>query len=142
MQAREIMTRNVITLAPEMSADDAQTILLRYRIHGAPVAGPGGYLVGMVSYIDLLARPGDSVRDVMAPDPVWAEEDTPVEQVAAMMLERMVRRVPIVREGRVVGIVSASDIIQLFLNLNEKLRTGREGSAEGTSRAQVTEGTP
>ncbi len=126
MLAREIMSRNVITLAPDMSVDDAQDVLLRYRIHGAPVVGPGDQLMGMVSYIDLLARAGERVRDVMAPDPVRADEETPVEQLAAMMLDRMVRRVPIVRDGRLVGIVSASDIIQLFVSLHEKLHTERQ----------------
>jgi CBS domain-containing protein len=128
MVAREIMTKNVITLAPEMLAADAQQILLRYRIHGAPVVGPDHQLIGSVSYTDLLGRPGDTVLDVMATSPVSASEDTPVEQVAAMMLDRMVRRVPIVRGGQVVGIVSTSDIIQLFVNLHEKLARDRPKS--------------
>jgi CBS domain-containing protein len=123
MHAREIMARNVIVLAPDMSVEDAQDLLLRYRVHGAPVVGPGDQLMGIVSYVDLLARTGERVGDVMTPNPVWAAEDTPVEQIAAMMLDRIVRRVPIVRDGRVVGIVSASDIIQLFVNLHEKLHT-------------------
>ena len=76
-------------------------------------------MVGMVSFMDLAARPGKTVRNVMAPDPVCASEDTPVDEVAAMMLDQVVRRVPIVRGGRVVGVISASDIIQVFLNLHE-----------------------
>jgi CBS domain-containing protein len=122
MQAQDIMTKNVITLAPETSVGDALSALLRYRIHGAPVVTPGDMLIGMVSYVDLVARTGERVRDVMAPDPVSAEETTPVEQLAALMLDRMVRRVPIVRAGRVVGIVSASDVIQLFVNLHDKIQ--------------------
>jgi CBS domain-containing protein len=103
--------------------DEAQDILLRYRIHGAPVVGPGDQLMGMVSYVDLLARAGERVRDVMTLDPVSAEEEAPVERIAALMLDRMVRRVVIVREGRVVGIISASDVIRLLLGLHETLHT-------------------
>jgi len=119
MEAREIMSKDVVAVAPEMLVTEAADLLLRYRIHGAPVVDEADQMVGMVSFMDLAARRGKTVREVMAPDPVRASEDTPVDEVAAMMLDQMVRRVPIVRGGRVVGIVSASDIIQVFLNLHE-----------------------
>ncbi len=108
-----------MAVAPEMLVTEAADLLLRYRIHGAPVVDEADQMVGMVSFMDLAARRGKTVREVMAPDPVYASEDTPVDEVAAMMLDQMVRRVPIVRGGRVVGVVSASDIIQVFLNLHE-----------------------
>jgi len=119
MEAREIMSKDVVAVAPDMLVSEAADLLLRYRIHGAPVVDEADQLVGMVSFMDLAARRGKTVRDVMAPDPVTATEDAPVEEVAATMLDQMVRRVPIVRGGRVVGVVSASDIIQVFLNLHE-----------------------
>ena len=119
MEAREIMSKDVVAVAPEMLVTEAADLLLRYRIHGAPVVDEADQMVGMVSFMDLAARRGKTVRDVMAPDPVWASEDTPADEVAAMMLDQMVRRLPIVRGGRVVGVVSASDIIQVFLNLHE-----------------------
>ena len=119
MEARDIMIKDVVAVAPDMLVAEAADLLLRYRIHGAPVVDEADQLVGMVSFVDLAARRGKTVRDVMAPDPVSASEDTPVDEIAAMMLDQMVRRVPIVRGGRVVGIVSASDIIQVFLNLHE-----------------------
>lgn len=120
MDTRDVMTRDVVTLTPEMSLREAADVLLRYRIHGAPVVDAAGMLVGMVSVIDLVGRVGKTVADVMTEDPVTAAADTPIEDVARQMLEQMVRRVPIVQAGRVVGIVSASDIIQLFLNLHER----------------------
>ena len=125
MRAKDIMTKGVITLPLDMPVPDAQQLLLRYRIHGAPVVGPDDQLVGSASYVDLLGGSGECVSDVMAPNPVCATEDTPVEKIASMMLERMVRRVPIVRNGRVVGIVTASDIIQLFVDLHEPPRPHR-----------------
>jgi CBS domain-containing protein len=119
MEAREIMRKDVVAVAPEMLVIEAADLLLRYRIHGAPVVDRSRSDGGHVSFMDLAARRGKTVRDVMAPDPVCASEDTPVDEVAAMMLDQMVRRVPIVRGGRVVGVVSASDIVQVFLNLHE-----------------------
>lgn len=131
MEAREIMNRDVITLAPEMTVEEATSVLLRYRVHGAPVVGADGQLIGMVSFVDLAKRTGDTVGQVMVSDPVCADEDTPIEELAAMMLDEIVRRVPITSGGRVVGIVSASDIVQLFLNLHEQPRDGGEPAEAG-----------
>ncbi len=130
MEAREIMTKDVIAVTPDMEVGDAADLLMHYRIHGAPVVDASDQLVGMVSFVDLASRRGQKVRDVMAPDPMSAAEDTPVEEIASMMLEEMVRRIPVVSGGRVVGIVSAGDIIQVFLNLHEATRASEKGGRE------------
>lgn len=119
MVARDIMSKDVVSLSPGMSIADAADALLHYRIHGAPVVDGTGQLVGMVSFTDLSARYGGTIRDVMTVDAVSVSEDTSVEEIAALMLDQMVRRVPVVSGGRVTGIVSASDLIQVFLNLHE-----------------------
>jgi len=121
MEVREIMTKDVVTLAPETLVNDARDALLHYRIHGAPVVDDRQQIIGMVSFVDLSAKPGRRVREVMTADPVSVGPDAPVEEVAALMLDQMVRRVPVVEAGRVLGIVSAADIIQLFLNLHERV---------------------
>lgn len=117
--ARDIMSKDVVSLSPAMSVTDAVNTLLHYRIHGAPVVNEGDQLIGMVSFIDLSGQAGGTIRDVMTSDAVFVVEDTPVEEIAALMLDQMVRRVPVVSGGRVTGIVSAGDIIQVFLNLHE-----------------------
>jgi CBS domain-containing protein len=114
------MVKDVVTLAPDMTVAEASDVLLRYRIHGAPVVDATQTLIGMVSLVDLVGRVGDTVAEVMTADPIIAHEDTPVEEIARMMLDQMVRRIPIVRAGRVVGIISATDIIHLFLTLHEQ----------------------
>src|SRR5437667_10593473 len=119
MEARDVMSTDVVAVLPEMLVSEAADLLLRYGIHGAPVVDEADQLVGMVRFVALAGRPGKTVRDVMTPDPVCASEDAPVDEVAAMMLDQMVRRVPVVGGGRVVGIISASDIIKVFLNLHE-----------------------
>jgi CBS domain-containing protein len=119
MVARDIMSKDVVTLSPQMSIRDAADALLHYRIHGAPVVDGTDQLIGMVSFTDLSGRNGGKIRDVMTADAVSVSEDTTVDEIAALMLDQMVRRVPVVSGGRVTGIVSASDIIQVFLNLHE-----------------------
>jgi CBS domain-containing protein len=128
MEARDIMTREVITLVPEMTVGEAGDVLVRYRIHGAPVVGRDGMLVGMVSLVDLVAKPGAKVREIMTADPVFAMEDTPVTELAQTMLDEMVRRVPITSGGRVVGIVSASDIVRAYLSLADELAKAKAQS--------------
>jgi predicted transcriptional regulator len=145
MEARDIMIRHVVTTTPNMSIREAIDLLLRHRIHGAPVVDEADNIVGMVSFVDLAGRVGDSVSDVMVPAPILAAPDARVEQIAAMMLDQMVRRVVIVEGRRVVGIVSASDIIHVFLNLHERLRSLRQelgrtspaGEVIPTKRASV-----
>jgi CBS domain-containing protein len=138
MDARDIMTRDVIAVAPDMLVDEVADLLMRHRIHGAPVVDSDtNQLVGMISFVDLVGRRGQKVRDVMASEPVSASEDTPMEEISAMMLDQMVRRVPVVRGGRVVGIVSAGDIIQLFLNLHEASRTVAEEDQREVARGRA-----
>ncbi len=135
MEAREIMTTDVVSLSPEMPVEDAGEVLLHYRIHGAPVIDTHGQLVGMVSVVDLVGRIGATVADVMTPEPVVSSADATVEDLAGIMLDQMVRRIPILEGGRVVGIVSASDIIRVFLNLHEKpARSDKEETVGRTHR--------
>ncbi|MDR5684314.1 MAG: CBS domain-containing protein [Armatimonadota bacterium] len=121
MEARDVMTQEVITLTPDMTVGEAADVLVRYRIHGAPVVGEDGGLIGMVSLVDLVGKPGGTVREIMTPDPISAMEDTPLPELAQTMIDEMVRRVPITRGRRVVGIVSASDIVRAYLGLVDEL---------------------
>jgi predicted transcriptional regulator len=134
--ARDIMSKDVVTLSPEMTIAEAADALLHYRIHGAPVVDGTDQLIGMVSFTDLSARHGGRVRDVMTAEAVSVSEDTPVDEIAALMLDQMVRRVPVVSGGRVTGIVSASDIIQVFLHLHEPGPRQGEVSPETGSTAR------
>ncbi|HLW46523.1 MAG TPA: CBS domain-containing protein [bacterium] len=134
--AREIMSKDVVSLSPGMSIADAADALLHYRIHGAPVVDKTDQLIGMVSFTDLSARSGGTLRDVMTAEAVAVSEDTPVDEIAALMLDQMVRRVPVVSGGRVTGIVSASDIIQVFLNLHEV--SPRQPEAKASASVKVT----
>jgi len=136
LTAADIMTRDVISVTPDMTVSETSDLLTRYRIHGAPVVDASGQLVGMVSLVDLVGRVGETVSDLMTSDPVTAGPDASVEEVAGLMLDQMVRRLPIVEGGRVVGIVSASDIIRVFLNLHDT-RGERESSRAAAPAASA-----
>jgi CBS domain-containing protein len=114
------MTTELVTLRPEMTLNEAAQVLLHLRIHGAPVVDAAGVLVGSLSLTDAVGMSGVTVADVMNRHPVTATEDTPAREVAGIMLEKMVQRVVIVRAQAPVGLVSASDIVKLFLTLYEQ----------------------
>ena len=137
MQAADIMTRKVLTLSPDHSVKHAACLMLENHVSGLPVPDDNGNLVGILSEGDLLRRAelgpaawrgtesrrvkdpdifikGHSWRvgDVMTPGVVTVAEDTSIDRIAAVMTAHDIKRVPVVRAGAIVGIVSRSDILQ------------------------------
>jgi CBS domain-containing protein len=110
----QILTPNVITVSPETSIESAARMLFSQSISGMPVVGDDGRLVGMVTEFDIIAREGRTVGEIMTGDVVTVGEETDAETVAQILISRRVRRVPVVRDGVVVGIVSRSDLVRLF----------------------------
>jgi CBS domain-containing protein len=112
MKVREIMTRNVITVSEDTPVLDVANILTERRISAVPVCGEDGGPVGLVSEFDLLSRDGQTAGDVMSPGIISVTEDTDVEEVRFLLIERRIRRVPVVAGRRLVGIVSRGDIVR------------------------------
>lgn len=158
MQARDIMTRGIISVAPQSSVIDAASLLVEHRISALPVIDDGA-LVGIVSEADLLRRYelgtqrdaasvpwwrrifGGSnepwhyveahamkVRDLMSADVVSIAEDTPVADIAALLESHGIKRAPVLDAGRVVGIVSRSDFVRALL---ERATQGHEAQPQG-----------
>ncbi len=111
----EIMTRNVITVPPEMSTKDVATILSEKRITGLPVVDATGKVVGVLSELDIISRQGATAADIMSDQVISAAEDDDVQEVANLFSSRRIRRVPILADGKLVGLVSRSDLMRLFM---------------------------
>jgi len=120
MRAYDIMTKDVLTVTPDMSKDEARDLLFQRGVHGVPVVDHSGRLVGMVSVVDVAGKLGTRVLHIMEHNPVTASEDASVGELASLMLTRTVRRLPILSGGTLVGIVGVSDIIRAFLDLEEE----------------------
>ncbi len=114
MIARDIMTSTVATIHPEASAQEAAQLLYQKRISGAPVVDADGNIIGIITEADIISkvnREGLSVADIMSHEIIAVGEETPVNEIAALLTERKIKRVPVVCEGKLVGIVSRADIV-------------------------------
>lgn len=114
LYARDIMTTDVRTVEASISVEAAARIMFEESISGLPVVDERNHLIGVVSEFDVLARGGDLVSDIMTRSVITVGEDTDPETIAGMLIEQKIRRLPVVRDGEVVGIISRSDLIRLF----------------------------
>ncbi len=112
--AKEVMTKHVVTVRPNTTVDEVARLLMTHRITGVPVTDDEGRVLGIVSEFDLLAKHGRSAGEVMTRDVIAVTEETPAEAIADLIVQQRVRRVPVLREGRLVGIVTRADLVRLF----------------------------
>jgi CBS domain-containing protein len=123
MRVRDIMTAPVVVVGPDAPLRMVARLLIQHGVSGAPVVDASGALVGMVTEADLIALEVEAAlrkewgREPDAPSPkvaadvmtravVSVEEEDPISEVANLMVHNGIRRVPVVRDGAVVGIVS------------------------------------
>ncbi len=113
MKVRDIMTTKVVSIRQDTPVREVAQTLGRYRISGAPVCDEQGHLVGVVSEYDLIAHPDAAVaREVMSSDVISVMEDTEVDEVRFLLVNRKIKRVPVVQRNKVVGIVSRADLVR------------------------------
>ena len=111
MIAKDIMTRDVITVTPTMTIKSLAMTLIKNQISGAPVAAKNGKIIGIVSESDIVAKKGKDVKSIMSKKVISVGESTPVEEIAQMMTTHHIKRLPVMNDGRVIGIVSRADIV-------------------------------
>jgi CBS domain-containing protein len=114
MIARDIMTHKVYTIYPEASVQEAAQLLSRKSISGVPVIDKDGKIIGIVTEADIIAkvnREGLRVADIMSPEIIVVDEETRVGEIAMLLTERKIKRVPVMRNGKLVGIVCRADIV-------------------------------
>jgi CBS domain-containing protein len=122
----EFMTRKVVTLDPEMDIYEAILKMMKHDVSGAPVAGPDGILVGMLSEKDCMGifasaaysnLPGGTVAEymVMHPETIGLKAD--LFTVAGIFMHRPYRRLPVVDGEQLAGVVSRTDILRASVEL-------------------------
>ncbi len=121
MLAREIMNKIVTAATRKTNGRDLSVKLLSGMYSGLPVVDKGK-VVGVVTEFDLLnaVKEGKDLQhifaeDIMTEDPVCVEEDTHVDKIISIMTEKRIIRVPVVRKGDLVGVISRCDILNSLI---------------------------
>ena len=150
MRAHQIMTRPVITVTPETTIVEAANTMLQKHISGLPVVDATGKLVGIISEGDFIRRseigtqrkrgrflkyilgPGKAAADfvhehgrkiaeIMTLEPLTITEDTVLEEIVELMEKNNIKRLPVMRGDKIVGIVSRSNLLQAVASLAREI---------------------
>jgi CBS domain-containing protein len=146
MNAKDVMTRHIISIAPDATVLQAARVMLQHRISGLPVIDSAGKLVGIVSEGDFLRRGetqtqrrrsrwleflmgpgkmaaeytqthGNKVSEVMTDEVQTVDESAALEDIVELMERRRIKRVPVMRDGKVTGIVTRSNLMHAMVSL-------------------------
>ncbi len=137
LTAKDIMTRPVVSAKKHAIARDIVFQILTGRYSGMPVTEEDGKVIGVVTEYDLLAQiaTGRQLRkltaqDVMTKKTVTVDVNTPLNEVLNIMLAKDVIRVPVTRDGRLVGIIARSDILRNFIESDFNTHSQREEKSQ------------
>jgi CBS domain-containing protein len=146
MHAVDVMVRDVVTVRSDTDVTDAIKLLSEHDVSALPVVDEAGDLVGMLSEADLIHRAeigtekhrpwwleavtgattlaeefakshGKKVGEVMTDGVITVTEETPLSEIAALFERKRIKRVPVVKDGKLVGIVSRSNLIQALASV-------------------------
>jgi len=151
MKAHDVMTWGTITVEPEASVARAVRLMLQNKISGLPVVDDKGELVGMVTEGDFLRRgelgtqrqrprwlefllgpgrlaaeyvqsSGQKVSEVMTPEPKTITPETPLDDVVSLMERHRIKRLPVVQDGKLVGIVSRANLLHALASVAREVK--------------------
>lgn len=145
MLVKDVMTTKIVNVSPDNSVRHAARVMLDNHVSGVPVVDDEGCLVGLISEGDLIRRTelggvapmveaalaaedranayvkrsSWRVGDAMTANPITIDENMSVARVATVMQERGIKRIPVLRNGVLVGIVSRADLLQAILSAKQ-----------------------
>jgi CBS domain-containing protein len=140
------MNRKVVSLIPQATVEEAIRTLLEHKISGAPVIDKEGKLVGIISQFQLLEVLYDPqirtqrVQQIMTKDVLTLEDTALLGMAANLFVLHRIHRLPVLSGGRVVGVISRSDLLKYFLETGEKIEAFFDNlkNANGTETAAST----
>ena len=159
MKAKDVMTRHVVSIGPDATVLQAARLMLQHHISGLPVVDGAGALVGILSEGDFLRRRetaterrrsrwleflmgpgkiaseythshGAKVSEVMSDEVQTVEEATPLEDVVELMERHRIKRVPVTRGKKMIGIVTRSNLMQAMVSMARSEQAPPKGDAE------------
>jgi acetoin utilization protein AcuB len=153
MLVKDRMTRDLVTITPDTSFPDAFRLIREKKIRHLPVVNEKGKLIGLVAQTDLLhASPSSAttltvfeinyllanlhVKEVMSSPPITVPVDAPLEEAARVMVEKKIGCLPVMQNGKLVGMITETDIFETFV----EVLGGREASLRVTLRVPDVRG--
>jgi CBS domain-containing protein len=166
MKARDVMVRNVFTIGPDEDVARAAKMLVDHDISALPVVDEERRILGILSEADLLRREelgtekvrrgwleavtpstllatdysrshGRKVRELMSETVVTARGETPLSEIAALLERKRIKRIPIVEDGKLVGIVSRANLIQALASAAVPAASAPEAPGDQAIRSQI-----
>jgi CBS domain-containing protein len=151
MKAHDVMTWGTITVEPDASITRAVRLMLQNKISGLPVVDADGQLVGMVTEGDFLRRgelgterhrprwlefllgpgrlaaeyvqsSGQKVSEIMTPEPKTITPETPLDEIVRLMERHRIKRLPVVQDGKLVGIVSRANLLHALASVAREVK--------------------
>jgi len=145
LKAKDIMTKDVITVKPDTTIEELARTLMRDQISGTPVVDDKGKLVGIVTENDLISKnsrlhiptilrlfdayiplgtskletdikrmTANTVKDICSKEVITIDSETSLEYIATLITERKIHLLPVLKEGKLVGIIGKKDLIKGF----------------------------
>jgi CBS domain-containing protein len=172
MRAMDVMTTNVITVAPDLSVQELAALLSNHGISGAPVVNAAGDLVGIVSEGDLMHRAetgterrivrrrvrwldsvaldrdlardyvkahGRTVGEIMTPEVITVDETAELDAVAELLETKRIKRVPVVHDGKLVGIISRANLVRALATAKREPAPEADADDQAIRRQLLTE---
>jgi CBS domain-containing protein len=159
MRALDVMVHDVVTVGPDDDVAHVIDLLAKHDTSALPVVDGEGNVVGMIGDLDLMRRPeidtekhrpwwietvtpastlaaefakshGRRVSEVMSTNVISAAEDTPLGEIATLLEKHRIKRVPVLRDGKLVGTVSRSNLIQALASSRGNAHEGAEADRD------------
>lgn len=159
MKAKDVMTRRIVSIAPDATVLQAARLMLQHHISGLPVVDASGTLVGILSEGDFLRRRetaterrrsrwleflmgpgkiaaeythshGEKVSEVMTDEARTVDEDTDLEAVVELMERHRIKRVPVMRGGKMTGILTRSNLMHAMVSMARSEPAAPKGDAD------------
>jgi CBS domain-containing protein len=112
MKVVDVMTNNVITITEHETKQQAARLLSHHRISGLPVVNDEHMVIGVVTEYDVISKEGQLVGEIMTRGVISVTPDTELDEVSHLLVHERIKRVPVLDEGKLVGIVSRADLVR------------------------------
>ncbi len=127
-KVRDAMTTAVVSVSKDARIDEVFELLLRHHVSGLPVVDADNMLVGVVSELDLLillddqASDKSAVSDYLSGNVLTVNEDDLLTDVTEMFLTHNYRRLPVVRDGKLIGVISRRDMVRYIRDIRTRVQ--------------------